>query len=181
MGSGWIGFDLDGVLSNMSGPGENFLNPPVWIGFPAVNPDTGRPDMVLLAKKYLAEKKVVKIVTARVGRFCNGMAISESSRDHAREAIKLWCEKYIGQVLLVTAEKDYDMEFLYDDRAIQVVSDRAQLVSALLERMCLFSEEVFRVASGKHGLLDGDKIMVAIRRLEKARGEVQAVLAAKKL
>ena len=64
----WVGFDLDGTLSDMSGLGENFLNPPVWIGFPAISPKSGKPEMVLLAKRLISEGVLVKVVTARVGR-----------------------------------------------------------------------------------------------------------------
>lgn len=37
--------------------------------------------------------------------------------------IEQWCEKYLGQKLPVTCSKDFGMLELWDDRAIQIVSN----------------------------------------------------------
>ena len=65
MWSPWIGVDLDGVLSNSGGSGENYdvigvrTQVCVWIGDPV-------PDMVDRVKVWLSQGKEVRIFTARV-------------------------------------------------------------------------------------------------------------------
>lgn len=99
----WVGIDLDGTLAHYYG----------WTGVTNI----GEPlqPMVERVKHMLKAGTEVRIMTARV---CSiqppGVA------DAAREAIGQWCEKHIGQRLKVTAEKDYMMELLFDDRAVPV-------------------------------------------------------------
>lgn len=65
--------------------------------------------MVERVKQWLADGMEVRIVTARVG---NGQA--------AIFYIKQWCANVFGQVLPVTATKDFQMIELWDDRCVQV-------------------------------------------------------------
>lgn len=99
---GWIGVDLDGTLAEYHGWNEGKIGAPI------------KP-MVDRVKQWLEEGRRVKIFTARANE--GAIAISE---------IRLWCAQYIGQELEVTATKDYLMLELWDDRAIQVVSNTGE-------------------------------------------------------
>ncbi len=97
--------------------------------------------MVERVKQWLAEGKMVKIMTARVyfpprqmfieadgGFSLQEIAEREEQRqkreDEAHLAghlISLWCKIHIGQSLPVTCTKDYGMIELWDDRAVRVV------------------------------------------------------------
>jgi hypothetical protein len=102
MSYGWIGVDLDGTLAHYP-PGAGSV-----IGAP-IQP------MVARVKRWLADGKTVKIMTARVSQ-------SDGSDDLSNtiKAIQSWCLQYIGQSLPVTCSKDYSMLELWDDRARQV-------------------------------------------------------------
>lgn len=108
----WIGVDLDGTLAKHGG----------WQGIYHI----GEPiePMVALVKQWLVEGKDVRIFTARVTEF--GQGINESKV--ARQEIYAWCEKHIGRILPVTNVKDYDMEILYDDRARQVEMNTGRII-----------------------------------------------------
>jgi len=43
-----------------------------------------------------------------------------------RELIEKWLVEHIGQVLVITSEKDYYMIELWDDRAIRVVTNTGE-------------------------------------------------------
>ena len=112
MSNAWIGIDLDGTLAEYHGwePG---------IGAPV-------PRMLARVKQWLAEGREVRIMTARVS---HGGGFSEESQRHAdsvfvveqRRLIESWCVQHIGHMLPVTCEKDFLMEVLWDDRAVQVI------------------------------------------------------------
>lgn len=103
---GWIGFDLDGTLAWYdSWRGPDHIGEPI------------RP-VVDLAKKLLEEGEDVRIFTARV---CSTQP--EGLAETARTAIQEWSEKHLGQVVPVTAEKDYTMAQLYDDRCVQLLTN----------------------------------------------------------
>ena len=91
---GWIGFDFDGTLATHAS-GQQELGEPIE-------------PIVALAKQYLAAGYEVRIVTARAPEIVWRMAIRD------------WCLKHIGQMLVVTDKKDFDMLLLYDDRAVSV-------------------------------------------------------------
>lgn len=97
----WIGFDLDGTLAEY---GE-------WEGPTSI----GKPiqKMVDLAKSYEKRGYTIKILTARVSS-------NNPSREQAYEAIVKWCYEVFGKPLEITAEKDYNMVTLFDDRCIMV-------------------------------------------------------------
>lgn len=107
---GWIGVDLDGTLAKSvaAQTGEE-------IGAP-IHP------MVRLVKHWLAHGEDVRIFTARVNP-------NQQQGDvvRVRRAIEAWCERYLGQILPVTYEKDWDMVLLLDDRARQVEHDTGRV------------------------------------------------------
>lgn len=99
---GWIGVDLDGTLAYYeSGYGiGDVIGPPLA-------------PMVDRVKQWLEDGREVRILTAR--------ASHPKFSENTRRAIEGWCLEHIGQVLPITCVKDYEMEVLYDDRAVQVV------------------------------------------------------------
>ena len=104
--SGWIGVDLDGTLAHYEGWNGGAIGAPI-------------PAMVERIKGWLAKGIEVRIFTARAA------APTSTGRDVAGAvfAIEDWCERHIGQRLKVTAEKDFEMIELWDDRAIQVITN----------------------------------------------------------
>lgn len=102
----WVGVDLDGTLAQWeSGSSIKRIGPPV-------------PKMLALVKKMLSHGIRVKIFTARAG---------EPSQ---HGLIAKWLEKNGLPPLEVTNVKDYAMERLYDDRAIQVEKNTGRLIRA---------------------------------------------------
>jgi len=101
----WIGVDLDGTLAVGACPG---------IGRPVER-------MCLRVREWLHDGVDVRIVTARVND-ATDLAAEQRGR------IEAWCVEHLGRVLPITAEKDYAMALLYDDRAVQVVTDTGELV-----------------------------------------------------
>lgn len=106
----WIGVDLDGTLAkhDMHGDGTwdgREIGPPV-------------PAMVARVKEWLAAGRNVRICTARVSSLH-----PEAEREDTRVRIEAWCERHLGVALPVTAEKDYFMVELWDDRAVGVLRD----------------------------------------------------------
>ena len=100
--SGWIGVDLDGTLAHYGG-----WQGPDHIGAPIA-------PMVERVKDWLAAGKDVRIFTARV-------AFDEAGE--ARTAIQAWCLRHIGTELPITNVKDYGMVELWDDRAVQIITN----------------------------------------------------------
>ena len=145
-GEGWIGFDLDGTLAKSDG----------WKGLDHI----GEPieAIVRLAKKFHAEGKRVKILTARVApRLCGethatgckcGHCGKEASRPPvmqeqylakldgrglsfkrtASSYIREWCGKHLGFIPEIVHQKDHLMLVLYDDRVKQVIPNKGILV-----------------------------------------------------
>jgi len=107
---GWIGVDLDGTLAELQ-TGE--FQPDV-IGKPIEK-------MVHRVKKWINENQEVRIFTARV-------ALSSPDWRNQETLIRAWCMKHLGCSLVVTAEKDYRMLELWDDRAVQVVPNEGRRV-----------------------------------------------------
>jgi hypothetical protein len=111
---GWIGVDLDGTLATYG----KFMGHD-HIGEPVV-------PMVERVKRWIAEGRDVRIFTARVDG--GGAAILSGNKDgyefedveKVTKVIQDWTEKYIGKRLPVTNKKDYAMDELWDDRAVQV-------------------------------------------------------------
>jgi hypothetical protein len=116
-GSGWIGVDLDGTLAHY----EQFQGL-AHIGEPI-------PAMVARVQAWLADGREVRIFTARV-------TDEGDARDLARvrELIGAWCEKHIGRRLPITNVKDYSLDELWDDRAVQVVKNTGIAIQDLVPK-----------------------------------------------
>ncbi len=105
-GKGWIGVDLDGTLAMDEG----------WTADSAIGPPV--PAMLERVKAWLKDRREVRIVTARVGK----------DDGTERRKIQVWCRLHVGQELQITNRKDFQMEELWDDRAVQVVKNTGQRV-----------------------------------------------------
>lgn len=120
--SKWIGVDFDGTLATYDGGQGTSLGKPI-------------PLMVGRVKYWLASGIEVRIMTARVSsrneeaRLQTGEAMWEAEAH--RKAIEEWCVAHIGQKLPVTAEKDFQMAGLWDDRAITVEKNTGVCLSNL--------------------------------------------------
>jgi hypothetical protein len=110
--SPWIGIDLDGTLAEYHGfKGIDHIGPPI------------KPTLDFV-RWLLEEGWEVRIFTARAGPQRGG------AQDivHAIQAIRAWCMKHLGRELRITAEKDFAMVWLYDDRCTQVIKNLGQPV-----------------------------------------------------
>lgn len=96
----WIGVDLDGTLAEHMKEWTGAIEAPVW-------------PMVYRVRRWLADGKDVRILTARVARCVPDRHIQYLN-------IRNWTFEMFGQYLDVTSEKDPGMTELWDDRAIQV-------------------------------------------------------------
>ena len=96
--AGWIGVDFDGTLA--------VSTPDMDIG------DLGEPVPKMLArvKKWLADGKELRLLTARTGQDAQ---------------LHRWLKKY-GVDMPITNKKDHLMKELWDDRAIQVVKNTGE-------------------------------------------------------
>ena len=110
MNNGWIGVDLDGTLAHYDGwQGVSHIGAPI-------------PAMVERVQRWLEEGREIRIFTARVSH--------PDQVNAATGAIRAWCSDHIGVVLPITNVKDYAMIELWDDRAVQVVTNTGEQVSA---------------------------------------------------
>jgi hypothetical protein len=117
---GWTAVDLDGTLARAEDGnrafGHGYVGPPV-------------PAMLQRVKRWLAEGRDVRILTARVSSANASDLVAES-----RAAIEAWCLTHVGQVLPITAEKDYAMVELWDDRAVTVVVNTGEPLEEAVHR-----------------------------------------------
>jgi hypothetical protein len=101
---GWIGIDLDGTLAR-----ADTLSGTSKIGAPI-------PKMVSLATRLVRDGVSVKIFTARA---------SDASQV---DMIHRWLNENGLPEFEVTNVKDFDMIRLYDDRAVQVITNTGEIV-----------------------------------------------------
>jgi len=101
---GWIGMDLDGTLARLDP-----LLGTATIGAPI-------PKMVGLVKQLVREGNRVKIFTARASDPEQVVLIHKWLRDNGLPELE------------VTNIKDFEMMRLYDDRAVQVVTDTGEII-----------------------------------------------------
>lgn len=108
----WIGVDFDGTLSNNDGTDFDHLKH----GIPV-------PEMVTRIRGWLKAGYTVKLFTARMAELPES---GEARPDLAtiEAALKAWCKEHIGQELECTAQKDPNMEVLWDDRAVGVARNQ---------------------------------------------------------
>lgn len=118
MTQGWIGVDLDGTLAVYAGWNDGEIGEPV-------------PLMMRRVKEWLAQGIEVRIVTARVGK-PDATRVSDTPEkiEEMRREVEDWCEKHIGQRLVVTNEKDYGMIELWDDRCVRVEENTGRILSS---------------------------------------------------
>lgn len=93
----WIGVDLDRTLAYY-----DFWKGGTEIGLPVES-------LIGYIKGYLAQSKKVKIFTARA-----------EDGEETLEAIRDWCQTYLGQVLEITNKKDKGCVLLIDDIAASI-------------------------------------------------------------
>ena len=101
---GWIGMDLDGTLAR-----ADTLSGTSKIGAPI-------PEMVNLAERFAREGVTVKIFTAR------------ASDPNQVDMIHRWLKENGLPEFEVTNVKDFEMIRLYDDRAVQVITNTGEIV-----------------------------------------------------
>jgi hypothetical protein len=126
MARGWIGVDLDGTLAEYTS-----VPPHLWDAFKIGKPV---PKMLERVKEWLANGYEVRIVTARVA-----IVVTEGAgaMGHLRfiqqvaRRIQDWCEEQGLGRLKVTAQKDYDMLELWDDRAVSVEKNTGRCLTDL--------------------------------------------------
>jgi hypothetical protein len=112
--NGWIGVDLDGTLAHYDG----------WKGIEHIGEPI--PAMLDRVKAWLADGWEVRIFTARVAATGKRDMQAHLARNH----IELYCQEHIGRVLPVTNAKDFGMVELWDDRAVQVITNTGIAVIA---------------------------------------------------
>lgn len=107
--SGWIGVDLDGTLAVYTGwQGAHHIGIPI-------------PLMADRIRGWVAAGIEVRIVTARVST--DGSPQRNRDAEVSRDLIAAWCLDHLGFRLPVTCAKDYEMDELWDDRAVQVIKN----------------------------------------------------------
>ena len=110
MAEAWIGVDLDGTLAQYNGwEGPDHIGEPI-------------PEMVERVKEWIRKGQKVKIMTARV---CS----KNEHRLHSFMMIQEWSFKLFGTILEITAEKDYAMIELWDDRAVTVEVNTGRILT----------------------------------------------------
>lgn len=114
----WIGVDLDGTLAYTD---YHSTGQPHGIGEPI-------PVMVDRVKQWVAEGKKVKIVTARAAPPFINADFELVGKQAVLLEVKEWLKNHLGFELEVTAEKDYHMIELWDDRAVQVIPNTGERV-----------------------------------------------------
>ncbi len=119
---GWIGVDLDGTLAMYDHfKGHDHIGEPV-------------PLMVARVRRWLLEGRDVRIFTARMdgGKVALSMGHVEGhqfeDKDRIRQVIQEWTEKHLGVRLPVTNVKDFAMDELWDDRAVQVETNTGKML-----------------------------------------------------
>ena len=106
----WVGVDLDGTLAYY-----DEWHGPSHIGEPI-------PAMLDRVNEWLAAGVTVKIFTARVSS-------SNPDRMESMGAIIRWSKQHFGTILEVTAEKDYGMIELWDDRCRRIETNTGRILA----------------------------------------------------
>lgn len=109
----WMAVDFDGTLAHYTEwKGVGVLGHPI-------------PAMIARVKAWLIEGRRVKILTAR------------HDNPECVAALELWCLEHLGVVLEVTGVKDRHMFELWDDRAVQIVSNTGRRADELSDEQRL--------------------------------------------
>lgn len=141
---GWYGVDLDGTAAEYGG----------WQGMQHI----GAPVEKIMARirQLLAEGKTVKIMTARVGQ-----GVDAIERQLTRVAIQEYFLKHVGQRLQATAEKDFAMIELWDDRVKQVIPNTGEFLEEKYEKLHAAAKQLYKVARWKPTAKKGEIAMSA--------------------
>lgn len=110
---GWIGVDLDGTLAF-----DHSFDQKGSIGMAV-------PSMLARVKTWLVQGYEVRVVTARA---CERAKDYKSFKDFSAEWLA-WCKFYGLPALPLTAEKDFSMIELWDDRAVAVEANTGRALS----------------------------------------------------
>jgi hypothetical protein len=127
----WIGVDLDGTLAKYYG----------WKGPGHIGPSI--PRMVEKVKRLQAAGVKVKIFTARVSS-------NNPGKEESEAAIEAWTREIFGEPIPATAEKDFYMIAVYDDRSIQVIPNTGETIIDRLERIAFLRREIARAEDPSH-------------------------------
>lgn len=114
--SQWYAVDLDATLAEYNGWNGGKIGRPI-------------PAMVERVKRWRAKGKEVRIFTARVGTYEGISPEVRAMIDEQRQIIAAWCLEHIGEVLPVTATKDFGMIELWDDRAVTVEPNTGRVLT----------------------------------------------------
>lgn len=134
---GWIGVDLDGTLAHYKG----------WTGS-----NIGEPIQIMKERvmNWLMQGKEVRIFTERVSHFGH----TDDQIIEAVQDIEAWTQQHFGRRLKVTAEKDMQMEYLWDDRCIQVQRNTGKILG---QEVIECSKKILVVLASGDTLKDGDE------------------------
>ena len=112
----WIGVDFDGTLATtVTKDWDGPLGEPIA-------------PMVARVKRWLAEGRKVKILTARMSPYDDdGYTLNLHDILAVERRISEWCKEHVGSHLPVTESKDHNMIELWDDKAIGVVRDTGEI------------------------------------------------------
>lgn len=161
---GWVGVDFDGVLVEWD---------PKYL--PAHGPVI--PAGVALLQRLLDEGVEVRIFTARVQpspdepAWWAAMAELEYTdpaiwlRDQVA-LIQVFCREQVGQVLPITAAKDYKMITCYDDRSVQMISNTGESLDARLSGIIESREQQILSLCGILGVEAEEHLEERIRTLQ---------------
>jgi len=118
---GWIGVDFDGTLAHHT----------TWKGGEHLGEPIRR--TVNRVRNLLRRGYDVRIFTSRVGVTGETNALGETADEafaaRQRELIEAWCEAHIGRKLPVTAQKDFNLLWIYDDRCTQLEPNTGVMVA----------------------------------------------------
>lgn len=110
---GWIGVDFDGTLAEYTG----------WQGHEAPL-GAPIPKMVERVKEWVRNGKDVRLFTARWNCPLDSLTV----QIRVEQALCNWMREHLGFVLPITQTKDYKMEALWDDQAVQVEKNTGERV-----------------------------------------------------
>lgn len=120
----WYGFDIDGTIA------DNSLHS--WVI------DEPIEAMVEKMKELHEAGADVRILSGRLGDYPSDEEIPQGVKEH----IWGWCDEHLGFRPVLTGRKDSLMEYLYDDRAKQVVCNKGVEVEEVAKGLARVLEEV---------------------------------------
>lgn len=107
--SSWYGVDLDGTLAEYHGPSSGKIGRPVHAE-------------VARVRRMLDSGTEVRIFTARVSS-----KLDYTTRAYQTFLIRQFCIEVFGRPLEVTAEKDFEMIGMDDDRATTIETNTGRV------------------------------------------------------